>query len=150
MSRDRRAPRYATCDHCGRNQHKVALRLPRGRGTHYHNWPVTGLCGPCFAGAGSSWEGWSLVYDRRGARAKAAHPMPAELAAPPERETRTGPHGRRLWAACGHPAELDINERCYTCGAAPDYGLERRLDPHAPWSVIYRRARERAEREENV
>lgn len=75
-----RSPRYNRCDSCGRNAHKVAIRHPKGH--------VEGLCPSCFAddlspqpwrpSREAEWveKGYKVIYDRRGAAAQAATPVP--------------------------------------------------------------------------
>jgi len=118
-------PRYRCCDSCGRNDWKVAIRMdePRRTATSGGTTLVYGLCPSCFAsdvarGYLQVWaeRGYRVVADLRGAAARNRTPVPAELLPPPPRATRPDEHGLAVWVACGHRAELNINECCYTCG----------------------------------
>ncbi len=138
---DPNQPMYARCDHCGRNKWKVSIRLSnaevRGRKAwlaergsrlknHPDSHPTTGYCPSCFADANQERyadTGAKLVHDFRGAAAKKATPIidrlrPSYVEPKPEPtfETRESETGRRIWVACGHPAERDINDNCLTCG----------------------------------
>lgn len=126
-------PKYKRCDSCGRNEHKVAVRH-RASGRHLATAEtVSGYCTSCFADdfVKRPWQekssiefliekGATVVYDRRGKAARNRNPIPAEMQPgyTPPRATRESETGRRLWAACGHPAELDIDENCYVCHEA--------------------------------
>jgi len=51
-------PRFKTCDYCGRNPHKVAVRLPSGK--------VAGYCPSCVRQTPNLiGEGKTIIYDRR-------------------------------------------------------------------------------------
>lgn len=127
-------PRYRCCDSCGRNDWKVAIRHPRPKNTVTSGAPVTveGICPSCFADhinapegtygsrVVASWiaQGSQVTIDLRGTRSRNQAPVPAEMLPAAPRSTTASPTGRFLWSACGHPAELDINDRCYTCHGA--------------------------------
>ena len=78
-------PQYARCDYCGRNQHKVAIRLypdvlrvrqnteddraRRARRKPLRVWPVVGVCASCATGHEQADEHWpafgTVIYDQR-------------------------------------------------------------------------------------
>lgn len=82
------APKYTRCDTCGRNAHKVALRVPimeKIPGDRFHRTrpsgrtQVVGICPSCFRGTTeNAYRGLAvLVYDRRSTRERALHPVPS-------------------------------------------------------------------------
>lgn len=113
-------PQYARCDACGRNAWKVAVRYPNRNHTPTHH-PTAGYCPSCFDGCNQerlAAAGGRMVADLRGAASQARTPVLAALlpqAAPADEPTATSPTGRRVWAACGHAAERDAMDCCYTC-----------------------------------
>lgn len=59
LPRTARAPKYARCDYCGRNAHKVAVQTTRG---------VQGYCPSCYTGfeqRGHAAAPENVLYDRR-------------------------------------------------------------------------------------
>jgi hypothetical protein len=84
-----RTPKYKACDRCGRNDHKVALRVDAKMAGRVIGRKCIGRCPSCFADAfvTKHWlgeghvpfEGATVVYDRRGDRAKKATPVPERM-----------------------------------------------------------------------
>jgi len=127
MARDLSKPQYNRCDYCGRNPHKVAVRLydnvvrehqlsADSRAAYYRRkplkvWPTVGYCPSCFADAVAHDPAFptkgTVVYDRR---ARKPEQPKTERVVVPDPVTGIG-----HWKACGHRSELDINEHCYTC-----------------------------------
>ena len=133
-SRTTSTPQYKLCCSCRRNYHKVAVREPvteRVAPGEYRPTGRTQVYGYCPSCAPTTIRvGCTLVYDRRGERTKAQKPITIEQ--PPAPETieeqisraQSNPkratlilRGHAVWKYCLHPAELDINEHCLTCGA---------------------------------
>lgn len=68
------SPRYKSCDICGRNEHKVAIRASHSGGRSSEGSKVTGICPSCIEGYELA-EGTEVIYDRRAERTRKAHPI---------------------------------------------------------------------------
>jgi hypothetical protein len=74
-------PLYKCCDYCGRNDHKVAVRVERTRNRQGNlSHPVVGYCTSCYAlnverNTETAWPvPGTVVYDTRGPAAMKKHP----------------------------------------------------------------------------
>lgn len=115
------SPRYAACDRCGRNKHKVAVRFATPYVQANELVRVGGYCPSCITRETViMWarRGDKVLYDVRGDRARNAMPLELTIDETLELAERDTSGARVTWARCGHPAELDATCRCYTCGGS--------------------------------